>query len=261
MNRGILATCYARPTGAAAEVTTADLVALLHETYDDEPFVVVSDGSPSTKATLGSNSVHVTALADERTGWVVALAALDNLVKGASGQAVQCANLALGLDETAGLPVVGHLAVTRHRPPGVRRRRRGTAASSRPATPTSRSSPPPTAPPVAAAGVFTQNLVVAAPVHGQPAPPGQRPAGGRPPSCSTAATPTPPPGPTGEADAERMCALAAEAVGAATDEVLVCSTGLIGIPLPMDAARGRHPRRRRGPGRPAGGGTPPPRRS
>jgi N-acetyl-gamma-glutamyl-phosphate reductase len=49
----------------------------------------------------------VTARADARTGWVVALAALDNLVKGASGQAVQCANLALGLPETAGLTAVG----------------------------------------------------------------------------------------------------------------------------------------------------------
>ena len=56
---------------------------------------------------LGSNTAHVTARLDARTGWVVALAALDNLVKGASGQAVQCANLALGLAETAGLPPSG----------------------------------------------------------------------------------------------------------------------------------------------------------
>ena len=64
----------------------------LHEAYDDEPFVVVVDGPPSTKATAGSNAAHVTARVDERTGWVLALCALDNLVKGASGQAVQCAN-------------------------------------------------------------------------------------------------------------------------------------------------------------------------
>jgi len=107
MNRGILATCYARPTDAAAGVTTPDLLTLLRETWAGEPFVVVTDGSPSTKATAGSNSVHVTAMADERTGWMVALAALDNLVKGASGQAVQCANLMLGLPEATGLPVVG----------------------------------------------------------------------------------------------------------------------------------------------------------
>ncbi len=107
MNRGILATCYARPADAVAAPTTADLLALLRDAWAGEPFVVVTEGSPSTKATAGSNSVHVTAMADERTGWVVALAALDNLVKGASGQAIQCANLMLGLPEAAGLPVVG----------------------------------------------------------------------------------------------------------------------------------------------------------
>ena len=107
MNRGILATCYARPSDPVAAPSTADLLALLRATWADEPFVVVTEGSPSTKATAGSNSVHVTAMADERTGWVVALAALDNLVKGASGQAIQCANIMLGLPEAAGLPVVG----------------------------------------------------------------------------------------------------------------------------------------------------------
>ncbi len=66
-----------------------------------------TDGSPSTKATLGSNAVHVTARYDERTGTVIALAALDNLAKGASGGAVQAANVALGLAETAGLTMVG----------------------------------------------------------------------------------------------------------------------------------------------------------
>src|SRR4051812_14223524 len=94
MNRGILATCYARPT---AEVTTESLRATLHEAYDAEPFVQVLHESPSTKATLGSQSVHITAYADPRTGWVVAIAALDNLTKGASGGAIQSANLALGL--------------------------------------------------------------------------------------------------------------------------------------------------------------------
>ncbi len=104
MNRGILATCYARPTGATS---TSDVLGVLGDAYRDEPFVVVSERSPSTKATLGSNSVHITARADARTGWVMAIAALDNLVKGASGQAVQCANLALGIDETAGLASAG----------------------------------------------------------------------------------------------------------------------------------------------------------
>ena len=63
--------------------------------------------SPSTKATLGSNCVHLTARFDARTGWVMVIAAIDNLVKGASGDAVQCANLVLGLPETTGLPTVG----------------------------------------------------------------------------------------------------------------------------------------------------------
>jgi N-acetyl-gamma-glutamyl-phosphate reductase len=103
MNRGILATCYARPTGA---VTTESVRAVLRQAYADEPFVTVRNDPPSTKATLGSNAVHVTAWADERTGWVVAMAALDNLTKGASGGAVQAVNVALGLPETTGLPTV-----------------------------------------------------------------------------------------------------------------------------------------------------------
>jgi N-acetyl-gamma-glutamyl-phosphate reductase len=104
MNRGILATCYARPTGST---TTADAMDAVRASWRGEPFVVVTDGSPSTKAALGSNTVHVTAMADTRTGWVVAIAALDNLVKGASGQAIQCANLMLDVPETAGLPTMG----------------------------------------------------------------------------------------------------------------------------------------------------------
>jgi N-acetyl-gamma-glutamyl-phosphate reductase len=105
MTRGILATCYARP--AAGALTTAGVMAALREAYDDEPFVVVTDRPPSTKATAGSNCAHVTARVDPRTGWVLSLCALDNLVKGASGQAVQCANIALGLAETTGLPMAG----------------------------------------------------------------------------------------------------------------------------------------------------------
>jgi N-acetyl-gamma-glutamyl-phosphate reductase len=105
MSRGILATCYART--AEPGTTTGDVMDAARAAWVGEPFVVVVDGSPSTKATLGSNAVHVSAVADQRTGWVVAIAALDNLVKGASGQAVQCANLVLDLPETMGLPTVG----------------------------------------------------------------------------------------------------------------------------------------------------------
>jgi N-acetyl-gamma-glutamyl-phosphate reductase len=104
MNRGILSTCYARPTGST---TTAELLGCFHAAYDDEPFVVAREASPSTKATLGSNAAHVTARYDERTGYVVTISAIDNLVKGAAGQAVQCANILAGLDETTGLSAVG----------------------------------------------------------------------------------------------------------------------------------------------------------
>jgi N-acetyl-gamma-glutamyl-phosphate reductase len=104
MNRGILATCYARPTGATS---TAAVLDVLRDAYAGEPFVVVSEQPPQTKATTGSNCVHVTARYDERTGWVVALGALDNLVKGAAGQAVQCANIVLGLPEATGLSTAG----------------------------------------------------------------------------------------------------------------------------------------------------------
>ncbi|MEI7993010.1 MAG: N-acetyl-gamma-glutamyl-phosphate reductase [Actinomycetota bacterium] len=104
MNRGILATCYARPTGT---VTTESLLAALAGFYASEPFVVVRPASPSTKATLGTNSVHLTARYDARSGWVIVIAAIDNLCKGASGGAVQAANVALGLEETAGLQTVG----------------------------------------------------------------------------------------------------------------------------------------------------------
>ncbi len=101
MNRGILATCYARASG------DADPLGVLEAAYAGAAFVAVSGRIPSTKAVLGSNAAHLTARHDRRTGWVVAIAAIDNLVKGAAGQAIQCANIALGLPETAGLPLEG----------------------------------------------------------------------------------------------------------------------------------------------------------
>jgi N-acetyl-gamma-glutamyl-phosphate reductase len=105
MSRGILATCYARP--AVDGLGTAQLLDRYHAYYDGEPFVVVSDRSPATKATLGSNSVHLTVRYDDRTGTVLAIGALDNLTKGAAGQMVQDANLLLQLPETLGLPMTG----------------------------------------------------------------------------------------------------------------------------------------------------------
>lgn len=104
MNRGILATCYARPTG---ETSTEALLSALGDFYADEPFVVVSERSPSTKATLGTNAAHLTARFDERTETIMVIAAIDNLGKGASGQAVQCANIQMGLPEQTGLATAG----------------------------------------------------------------------------------------------------------------------------------------------------------
>jgi N-acetyl-gamma-glutamyl-phosphate reductase len=100
MSRGILATCTAR-SGAA----TADLRAALAAAYDAEPFVhlLPEGGWPATGATLGSNAAHLQVAADRHAGRAVAVCALDNLAKGAAGQAVQIANLMLGLPETAGL--------------------------------------------------------------------------------------------------------------------------------------------------------------
>ena len=104
LSRGLLSTCYARPTSASS---TAEVLSVLDEFYADEPFVVADESSPSTKATMGSNVAQLTARFDQRTGTVIAICALDNLAKGAAGGAVQAANVALGLPETAGLSTVG----------------------------------------------------------------------------------------------------------------------------------------------------------
>ena len=101
MSRGILATCYARATGPC------DPLAVLREAYAGEAFVHVGDAPPETKWATGSNAAFLTARYDPRTNMVVALAAIDNLGKGAAGQMVQCANLMLGFDETAGLSTMG----------------------------------------------------------------------------------------------------------------------------------------------------------
>lgn len=104
MARGILATCYA---AAARPMAADEPLDLLRSAYAGEPFVQVTDDPPATKAVAGSNSAHVTARFDQRTGRILAIAAIDNLVKGAAGQMIQCANLMLGLDEREGLPLCG----------------------------------------------------------------------------------------------------------------------------------------------------------
>ena len=105
MTRGLLVTCHARPSRRGS--TTASLLEAFRAFYAGAPFVSVLDDPPVTKATLGSNAAHVTVRFDDRTGSVLCLCALDNLGKGAAGQAIQCANLVLGLPEATGLPVVG----------------------------------------------------------------------------------------------------------------------------------------------------------
>lgn len=107
MPRGILATCTARLRDP--DTTTAALREALAAAYDGAPFVrLLPEGRwPSTAATNGSNMAHLQAAADAHAGRAVIVAALDNLGKGAAGQAVQAANLMLGLPETAGLSAQG----------------------------------------------------------------------------------------------------------------------------------------------------------
>ncbi|HEX5293001.1 MAG TPA: N-acetyl-gamma-glutamyl-phosphate reductase [Streptosporangiaceae bacterium] len=117
MPRGILATCTAPLTAAAGagdgpdpgSTATGRLRAALEEAYAGEPFVRVLPAGqwPATASVSGSNAAHLQVAADPHAGRAVAVAALDNLGKGAAGQAIQDANLMLGLPETAGLAACG----------------------------------------------------------------------------------------------------------------------------------------------------------
>jgi len=105
MTRGILVTAYLPLAGS---LTTDEATAILGEAYAGEPFVRVLDGDlPQTKATSGSNFCDVAVRVDRRGATVIAMAALDNLVKGASGQAVQNMNVMYGFPETLGLRAPG----------------------------------------------------------------------------------------------------------------------------------------------------------
>ena len=104
MQRGLVATVTTRLTGT---VSRDDVLGILGAFYQGRRFVEVIDRPPQTRWVSGSNRAMVTAAVDEHAGMVIAVAAIDNLLKGAAGQAVQCANLALGLDEAAGLPTAG----------------------------------------------------------------------------------------------------------------------------------------------------------
>ncbi|HVA53494.1 MAG TPA: N-acetyl-gamma-glutamyl-phosphate reductase [Acidimicrobiales bacterium] len=105
VSRGMLVSAYARVSSSS--FATADAMDLLRATYANDPCVVVTDDAPTLKDPLGSNLCFVSARVDERTGWLLAMSSLDNLTKGAAGQAVQAWNVATGRDETLGLPLVG----------------------------------------------------------------------------------------------------------------------------------------------------------
>ncbi len=100
MTRGILTSCHVRPT---RPVTQDELDALYADAYRDEPFVQVVADPPSTKHVCGSNLCRVWCRVDPRTGRVLAIGVIDNLIKGAAGQAVQALNVVFGLPETTGL--------------------------------------------------------------------------------------------------------------------------------------------------------------
>ncbi|HET9089656.1 MAG TPA: N-acetyl-gamma-glutamyl-phosphate reductase [Acidimicrobiales bacterium] len=103
-SRGMLVTAYAR---ARIGLSSFDPLEVLASAYRDEPFVVVTEAPPTLKDPVGSNLCFVSAWVDERTGWLIAMSSIDNLVKGAAGQAVQAFNVTAGLDETRGLPRAG----------------------------------------------------------------------------------------------------------------------------------------------------------
>lgn len=101
MTRGILATVYFRPS---APITTGQAEEILWEAYREEPFVRVLEGAlPETKATYGSNFCDVAVRSDGHAGVVIVMAAIDNLVKGAAGQAIQNMNVMFGVPEQRGL--------------------------------------------------------------------------------------------------------------------------------------------------------------
>ena len=98
ITRGILSTCYGR-----GKATTGECLAAARKFYADKPFVRVVDKPPHSKWALGTNLLFISYAADPERDLVIAIAAIDNLGKGAAGQAVQNANLMMGLPQTAGL--------------------------------------------------------------------------------------------------------------------------------------------------------------
>jgi N-acetyl-gamma-glutamyl-phosphate reductase len=106
MNRGILSTAYCRLTKPMGR---EDLRALYRNFYKEERFIRLQEGETSAnpRHVRGSNFCDLAVFTDARVGWVVTVAALDNLVKGAAGQAIQAMNLMLGFPEETGLLTPG----------------------------------------------------------------------------------------------------------------------------------------------------------
>lgn len=100
LNRGILTIIYADPK---KDVNTKTLLECYRDYYRDKPFIAVTDRSPNTTDVRGTNKCEIRPAVDERTGKLFVTSVIDNLVKGQSGNAVQCANIILGFDEKAGL--------------------------------------------------------------------------------------------------------------------------------------------------------------
>ena len=104
MQRGILSTVYATPTPGT---TLGDIEAAFDGAYGESTFVRRLSEPPHTRWVVGSNNLLASFHLDDRTNTLVAISAIDNLVKGAAGQAVQCANLMFGFEESTGLPTDG----------------------------------------------------------------------------------------------------------------------------------------------------------
>lgn len=102
MSRGLLATCYA--DSKEPSLTIEEVRAVYTDYYANEPYIRVVDTAPHTKWTSGTNLCFIYPTIDQRTGRLMVVSCLDNLGKGAAGQALQNANLMFGLSETAGLP-------------------------------------------------------------------------------------------------------------------------------------------------------------
>lgn len=103
MSRGLLVTARFAFGNSVSDAEARDV---LRDLYDGEPLVQVVEDWPATKPLVGTNRAQVSARVDRRSGYVIASCAIDNLGKGAAGQALQNANLALGLEETTGLEAV-----------------------------------------------------------------------------------------------------------------------------------------------------------